>query len=683
MQQSTKHLFKFLGCLSAAGLITACDSSSPGISFPDNLSVLVANNPGVSGNPDLVKGDGEFNNAQTVFAPNANEGITFDLTGNLHQNSDGGSGAGISTVCKINTSARNNGTFSNQRDRRISAANSGLQSPKGLALANKAGRLIAADVGAGTIVVLSNTVSGDATPVATTTLPGTNAWDVAYDEGNDRLFAALTNGTLAVFDNYLGNDPANASADRIIIPAGGVNLHGIALSDNGQTAVLSDVGSATVDDDGKIFVLKNVDTASGAVTPFRTIAGPDTQLGNPVDIALRGDTLYVAEKAQSKVLIYLNIFLETSGNIAPARVIDQTGARPESVAFVDEPLNLPAGVSDLDSTTALSNIAVTLNPGAPAANPTPLTPDPAGLGQTTLLSAGATPVETGVFTADRQHALESITIDINGDAYISFDDGSTTNNSGILVTNRLKNRAGTAEDLTTLDRIIQGASTGLTSPKGMDISDEAGLIFVADVGADNIKAYSTCATGDVAPLFTTGDLGTATKAWDVDYDPINDRLFAAGTNGNVLVYDNYVATSGVNGPSREIIPAITGAKASANLHGIVHVESTDQLILTDVGPITAGANNDGQVFVINNASTANGNTNVNAQIGGSSTALGNPVDAAFDGKDLYIAEKTNDQLLIYRNILNHTGSNNIAADTSVPRTKPESVVLLPTYLSGQ
>jgi len=640
------------------------------------VSVFVANNPGVSGGPELIKGNGEFNNAQAAFTPNANEGIAFDLTGNLHQNSDAGSGAGISTFCNVNT--RNGGTVDANRDRRITGGNTGFNAPKGLAVANKAGRLIVADFGAGTIVVMSNTVNGDATPVATTTLPGTKAWDVAYDEGNDRLFAALTNGTLAVFDNYLGNDPQNATANRIITPADSINLHGIVLSDNGQTAVLSDVGSATVNDDGKIFVLKNVHTANGAVTPFRTIAGPSTQLGNPVDLALEGDTLYVAEKARSKVLIYLNIFLSTSGDIAPARVIDQTGARPESVALVKNPLNLPAGVSDLDSSTALKRIAVTLNPGAPGAV---AAADPAGLGQTTLLSANATPVQTGIFTADRQHALESITIDINGDAYISFDDGSTTNNSGILVTNRLNNRGGTAEDLATFDRVIQGANTGLAAPKGMDISDEQGLIFVADVGANRISAFATCASGDVAPVFTTTNFGTATNAWDVDYDPINDRLFAAGTNGNVLVYDNYVASLGANAPARAIIPSRSSAKVSVNLHGIVHVESTNQLIITDVG--SAADATDGQVFVVDNASTANSNTNVKAQIGGNATALGNPVDAAFDGKDLYVAEKSNNQLLIYRNILNHTSSNNIAADTSVARTRPESVVLLPTYLSGQ
>ena len=111
-----------------------------------------------------------------------------------------------------------------------------------------------------------------------------------------------------------------------------------------------------------------------------------------------------------------------------------------------------------------------------------------------------------------------------------------------------------------------------------------------------------------------------------------------------------------------------------NLHGIVHVAASNQLIVTDVGD--AADATDGQLFVIDNASGANGMVNVRAQIGGDQTSLGNPVDLSFDGNAAYIAEKSNDLVLRYNDVLNLSGQNNVAADAQIAVTKPESVSLV-------
>lgn len=122
-------------------------------------------------------------------------------------------------------------------------------------------------------------------------------------------------------------------------------------------------------------------------------------------------------------------------------------------------------------------------------------------------------------------------------------------------------------------------------------------------------------------------------------------------------------------------------KVSVNLHGIIYVESSDTLLLSDVG--SAMNPSDGQLFVINNASSANGNFAVQAQIAGASTRLGNPVDVTFDGSNLYVAEKSNDLVLRFDNILTQSGVLNIAPNLTAAKNKPESVALAPDYLSAR
>ena len=114
-------------------------------------------------------------------------------------------------------------------------------------------------------------------------------WDLTYDDDNDRLYVALTNGDVAVYDNYVSGGFV-ATPARTITPSDdsgakvSVNIHGIALDMQTNTLVLSDVGSASDATDGAIFVISDASQAS-VVTVDRHIAV--SMLGNPVDISLQ------------------------------------------------------------------------------------------------------------------------------------------------------------------------------------------------------------------------------------------------------------------------------------------------------------------------------------------------------------------------------------------------------------
>ena len=672
-----------------------------------DLNVYLSNNgPDNAGDVDTF--DEAFNFKDTFVSGN-NEGVDLDVLGNLYHAGDGDNGPSIRIVAQIRN-RDDGGTYQDNVDREIKGDKTGLVAPKGFDIADKAGYLIVADFGAdpnsGNLKVFGTAADGNVAPVATTSL-NVKPWDVSYDEDGDRLFVALTDGTIAVFEKYLGRDDRNDNRgrgndrsfgsdgpDRIITPVDdrgskiSTNIHGIFFVGDKGSLVVTDVGDATVNDDGSIYVFNDVNNGRGRsssnLQPDRVIRGPATMLGNPVDVIVNGDEARVAEKARDLLLIFDDIFDGDSGNVAPDVMVDET--KPESLVAEDADFQLTnPDVTDVDDAdTMLDGIFATSN-----------TPEAGSRGRSnrddgneflvkldTNLSSS---IRAEFDTRDATANPENITFDLSGDAYVTFDNGMTPSQGGILVVNRLaSSRDGDSYD-PSRDRTIQGDQTGLVAPKGLDVVSAKGLAIVADFGDKNVKVFSTQTGGNVAPLYVTSDLGSdARSVWDLDYDPGNDRLFVAATDGTVLVYDDYTDGRGAGGPTRVITPTVNGSKASVNLHGVVHVSSAagysgDVLILSDVGD--AASNADGQLFTLEDAGTASGNVAVRAQIGGPNSTLGNPVDITFDGDNLYVAEKTKDTVLRFDNILNQTGQKDVSPDKSVKVDNVESVALEPEYLT--
>lgn len=627
--------------------------------------VYVSNNgPDNAGDVDVF--DESFNDQGTTYRVGNNEGVAFDAAGNLFQ-----AGDGDQTSIRVFTAAatRSGGAaFDPNRDREIIGSNTGLAAPKGIDV--KRGFLFVADFGADDIKVFRASAAGNAAPVATTD-PGVAPWDVFYDADSDRLFASLTDGTVAVYDDYLGDsdDDIGSGDARIITPVDksghkiSTNLHGIFLDGMRDALVVTDVGDADVADDGSIYVIEDASTARGDVVPSSTVRGAKTELGNPVDVFLNGPDVLIAEKAGDRLLVFRGLLSGRSGNLSPDVSTGET--KPESIAIDRMAGQRGADVSDLDDPNRTINALLA-------------TANPAGIENDAILRLSVSRTEEASWSQfEGITSIESVKLDLNGDAYLTFDDENMT--GGVMVISQILRRpSGSA--IGSGDRRIAGPNTGLTAPKGLDLASGLGLLFVADFGAGDVKAFSAGASGDVAPVFTISDLGTGERSvWDADYDPQHDRLFASGTDGTVLVYDDVSSAQGAGGPSRTITPADdAGAKISVNLHGIVYADRTNTLVLTDVGD--AASPTDGQLFVIPHAASAQGTTSVSYQIGGDQTQLGNPVDVAFDGANAYVAEKSNDAVLRFDNVLDGSGMQNIGAAQTTAVTKAESVALVPDFL---
>ena len=288
-------------------------------------------------------------------------------------------------------------------------------------------------------------------------------------------------------------------------------------------------------------------------------------------------------------------------------------------------------------------------------------------------------------TAGGPTSLEYIDFDAQHGAYITFDDGpDETAPGGVMVVDNFLNRADGSFDASK-DRLITGATTGLTTPKDLNVADALGIVIVADFDGAKVATFDRQAEGDAAPLFVTTNLGVTDageprRPWGVAFSAPDDRLFVGGTDGTVLVFDDYLINRGANGPDRVITPTVNGERASANVHDVAYLADEDVLIASDVGSATTADQPDfaadGKIFVIENASAADGLTEVRLQIAGPSTLLGNPVGVAFDGTHLFVTERTKDAVLRFDDVLTLTGAQDLAPSGAVTVAQPEAVAVV-------
>jgi hypothetical protein len=668
---------------------------------PSGYDVVVAGNGGASaGTIDRRLSDTLLADETGTFTGATNEGVFFDGLGQLVQAGDGATplAAGIRTFCApIGRLGDAVDGFDVDTDRALTST--ALMGAKGLISIDSVGWYVVAANGSSNIQVYSQSAAGAVDPLFTVALGATTSvWDVEYDAAADRLFAALTNGSVAVYDDFARD--RTATPDRTFTQTTAVasitNFHGMAYDAATDTLIVTDVGAATMAQgadfatDGSIVVFESASTLSGAVDADQVIAGPATLLGNPVDSILIEGTLYVAEKANDVIMAWVDITTLGSGDIEATAA--EAAIKPESIAAISASFTAPADVSDLDSATPIDFVVVAQNPTPGTAGTIPSAGSFLLRAFTPALPAGDAAdfrVDDAILVGANTRLLENVAFDPLGNAYATFDNGQAAGllAGGILIANHISLRDGELADTGESDRIISGAATGLVHPKGIELAADAGLIMVADFGTNSIRVFSACASGNAAPAFVVSNLGSSTNVWDLDYDPAADRLYVAATNGTVLVFDAFVASAGTDdGPDRVINVLHVGGAPAVNLHGIIHDAVTNQLYLSDVGAASGtGFDTDGAIYRVTNASTAMGSVTVAGEISGALSLLGNPVDIAFDGSSLFVAEKANGggRILRFDDIATLAGVNDVAADASTTAVAPESVTLLPGSFASQ
>ncbi len=624
---------------------------------------LVANNG--DDNRNTVTAIDQNANALSTVTTGANEGIVFTQSGALVQAGDSDLPL-VRSFCGFDAQSN----YMMNRGHELTGAATGLVNPKGIAFAEEAGLIMVADFNGQKISVFGGQAAGDVAPIAEI-MTSAKPWDLAYNEESDRLYVALTDGTLAVYDDVASSDFA-PSVMRSVVPSDAdgnqlsINLHGIVYEPMSNRIVLSDVGDAAVADDGQIFVLDNVSTADGATVPTRVIGGATTQLGNPVDIILTGSDLRVAEKSNDAILVFSNIFNGESGDVAPT--LSTPSVKPESLAEFTELETMVDASDDGITTTPIRGLSVSSNPST----------DSETTGQVAQYSAV---LSSELSTFDSGMSIESAAYTASGDGVITFDNPDTST-GGLIVVNRLKTMRDGMMYSDSYDHMIVGSETGLIAPKGLDISSDNGMVFVADVNETTpaVRVFSPCASGNVAPLLTL-EAANGARPWDVDYDPSTDSAYLALTNGTVAVFEEVVRKmeSGqtvITGEDRLIVPASDGTAFAAptNIHGIDYDSQSDSLVISDVG--SAADATDGKLYVISGAGSADGLANVSVNIAGPNSMLGNPVDLMLSNGHVYVAEKSNGMILRFDNILN-ASSGDIDPTFSMMYPAPESVQVLP------
>lgn len=532
-------------------------------------------------------------------------------------------------------------------DRVITGPNTGLIAPKGVEAAGPTGTFIVADTGAADFKVFAFGDQGDVAPMFTVSdLGGSPAvWDMHYVANADTLYAAGTDGHVQVYEDFK-DSMGQAGPDRTILPSDGgievgINLHGITVDSN--ILYLSDVGEPMNATDGQIFTIEGANSATGLKQVKQRIQGG--LLGNPVDLELRPGlttNLYVAEKSNDAIIVYTRNLMTGLFELG----INLAVTKPESVAIVTG-----------------SNLIVASNPAGFDTDAALVIAAPL-IGDLSLLAVFD---KLGTVTS-----IQSLVIAPSGDGHVSFDGPLASGGGGAFDIDGLTAIAADGS-VSAVGNRLWGKLTTIVGPKALHLADQDRL-FVVDVPAVDIKVFDSSLLGDTPPVGVFAEIG-AVAAWDVDYDDANDRLYVASTDGKLRVFDDALVTFGVGGPTRTINPTDDqNAAIGVNLHGIHYDAGSNTILVSDVG--NAMSATDGAIFVIAGADAADGDVAVQAVIRGDQTGLGNPVDIAFDGANLYVAEKANSMVLRFDGVLDLVGEQNIAAAAGIMSASPESVQIV-------
>jgi hypothetical protein len=173
------------------------------------------------------------------------------------------------------------------------------------------------------------TKSGSTFTLRNTITTDFKLWGITFD-GDDLYAIVDTTDELAVYNDFLDNtSDATLSASKRITVEGIVRTHGLTYDAGSDVMILTDIADATNgQDDGGFHIIENFTSKFSSAENGGTlalsdqirVAGIDTLLGNPVDVAYDADTetVFIAEAGNGggRILAFNNI--GSGGNLTPA-----------------------------------------------------------------------------------------------------------------------------------------------------------------------------------------------------------------------------------------------------------------------------------------------------------------------------------------------------------------------------
>lgn len=229
------------------------------------------------------------------------------------------------------------------------------------------------------------------------------------------------------------------------------------------------------------------------------------------------------------------------------------------------------------------------------------------------------------------------------------------NNNGSLIASNFGTPSITSYDNAPVngnvapDGNVQGAATLLAQPVTLTINTGQDLLFVADLGADDILVFQGTANnfnGNLAPVRTI-DSADLNDPLGINFGA-NDDLYAAnnGTN-NVAVFANASTLNGTVNATRIITSGVF-----TNLFD-VFIDDNDTMYVVDTT---------GFIFTFNNASTLNGNVapDFTLTVQGATAITAIAVDSNNTG---YIVDNTDNAVYSYDNIGTLNGT--VAPDRTI------------------
>lgn len=527
---------------------------------------------------------------------------------------------------------------------------------------------------------------------------------IVSDTGNHRVLiynsVPVANGTPA--DVVIGQpDPASNVANQGGAPAAntlssptGVFFDGSTLyvADTGNNRVLLYFGLPISNNTAADVVVGQTSFSTGAVNQGGAVGAGTMSV--PQGVYSDGTSLYVSDTGNNRVLVFNTIpaVNGASANVAVGQASLSAGAVNAGTTTKAYTLSSPGAVRAQGGNLYVgdrgNNRVLIYNP-VPTVNATSAT---YVVGQATFT--------TNSFVAASSFTLASPAgLDTDGTRLFVSDSA----NNRVLIWNSVPAGNGVGANLV-LGQAAMNAGTanrGASRPSANTLAGPAGVIFdgtqlyVADRANNRVLIFNPLPSSNGPPAslvvgqtgFTSGaaNLATSRPGAATMFRPSgvrtdNGRLYAADrSNNRVLIYNTAPGSSGAS--ADVVVGQLNKSTGSANLGGAfasTNTLSAPSSVFGDGTRLFVSDTSNNRVLIYSPIPSSDGalasvvvgqagftGSTFNQGIGPRAQTLGLPTDAVTDGTRLYVADRSNNRVLIYNPI---PAANNASAAAALGQT---------------